>query len=152
MDQSRRIYNEMIIAKSDHYKYSPIWIEFYDLEKQFGDEKHQRKLLNRALNEVVASEDKEVIYEILVKFEKLNGSVQQFSNVYYKYEAFKLEQDKLRQEVKNKKFDTRKDNQPKQQQKPFKKEEKAPTKTNEKTNNLKRKVNFYLLNFLINFN
>ena len=74
MDQCRKIYNEMILAKSDQCKYSSVWIEFYDLEREFGDEKHQRKLLNRALNEVLSVDEKEIIYELLVKFEKLNGN------------------------------------------------------------------------------
>jgi hypothetical protein len=97
MDQCRKIYNEMILAKSDQCKYSSVWIEFYDLEREFGDEKHQRKLLNRALNEVLSVDEKEIIYELLVKFEKLNGNVQQYSNVYFKYEQFKHEQNTAKQ-------------------------------------------------------
>jgi hypothetical protein len=99
MDQCRKIYNEMILAKSDQSKYSSVWIEFYDLEKEFGDEKHQRKLLNRALNEVASAEEKEIIYEILIKFEKLNGNVQQYSCVYFKYEQFKHDQSVAKQAV-----------------------------------------------------
>lgn len=140
MEQCRKIYNEMIIAKSDHCKYSPIWIEFYNLETQFGDEKHQRKLLNRALNEVVSSDDKEIIYDLLLKFEKLNGNVQQYSNIYFKYEQFKLEQEKLRLETK-KKFEPKKE----QTQKPKPSAKKEPTNRqtekakSEPSNNLKRK-------------
>lgn len=141
MEQCRKIYNEMIIAKSDHCKYSPIWIEFYNLETQFGDEKHQRKLLNRALNEVVSSDDKEIIYDLLLKFEKLNGNVQQYSNVYFKYEQFKLEQEKFRLETK-KKFEPKKDQIQKQQSNAKKEPMSRRTETkSEPSNNLKRKVN-----------
>jgi hypothetical protein len=90
MEKARRIYNEMIFGKSDIGKItSTIWVEFYELEKQYGDEKHQRKLLNRALNELTDNSEKEILFDLIVKFEKLNGSVHQFSAVYAKYEQFK---------------------------------------------------------------
>ncbi len=78
----------MILAKTNAAKFSQIWIEFFDLEKEFGDNKHQRKLLNRALNEVNMDE-KEVIYEIFFKLEKFSGNVQQQANIYFRYEQFK---------------------------------------------------------------
>jgi hypothetical protein len=91
MEKARKIYNEMILDKSDIGKItSSIWIEFYDLERKFGDEKHQRKLLNRALSELTDQNEKEIIFDSLFKFEKLNGNTNQFSNVYFKYEQFKL--------------------------------------------------------------
>jgi hypothetical protein len=90
MDKARRIYNEMILGKSDIGKItSTIWIEFFELERQYGDEKHQRKLLNRALGELTDNSEKEIIYDTLIKFEKLNGSVHQYTAVYAKYEQFK---------------------------------------------------------------
>lgn len=98
MDQCRKIYNEMILSKSDYCKYSSVWLEFYDLEREFGDEKHQRKLLMRALNEVTSINDKEIIYDLLIKFEKLNGNIQQYSSIYLKYEQFKLEQEQKKQQ------------------------------------------------------
>jgi hypothetical protein len=93
MDQCRKIYNEMILSKSDYCKYSSVWLEFYDLEREFGDEKHQCKLLMPALNEVSSINDKEIIYDLLIKFEKLNGNIQQYSSIYLKYEQFRLEQE-----------------------------------------------------------
>ena len=91
MEKSRKIYNEMILGKSDIGKLtSSIWLEFFDLEKQYGDEKHQRKLLNRALNELNENENEiEILFDELLKFEKLNGNAQQLSNIYSKYEQFK---------------------------------------------------------------
>ena len=77
----------MILSKSDYCKYSSVWLEFYDLEREFGDEKHQRKLLMRALNEVSSINDTEIIYDLLIKFEKLNGNIQQYSSIYLKYSA-----------------------------------------------------------------
>ena len=83
----------MILSKSDYCKYSSVWLEFYDLEREFGDEKHQCKLLMPALNEVSSINDKEIIYDLLIKFEKLNGNIQQYSSIYLKYEQFRLEQE-----------------------------------------------------------
>ncbi len=78
----------MILAKTNAAKFAQIWIEFFELEKEFGDVKHQRKLLNRALNEVNMDE-KEVIYEVFFRFEKYSGNVQQQANIYFRYEQFK---------------------------------------------------------------
>ncbi|CAF0720727.1 unnamed protein product [Brachionus calyciflorus] len=90
MDKSRKIYNEMILAKSDIGEIShEVWIDFYQLEIQYGDEKHQRKLLNRALNELKYDTDKQVILELLVNFEKLNGNIGHFKTAYHKYEILK---------------------------------------------------------------
>lgn len=88
MEKSRKIYNEMILAKTDAARYAQIWLEFFDLEKEFGNEKHQRRVLNRALNEVNMDE-KEIIYEIFSKFEKHNGNVQHHANIYFRYEQFR---------------------------------------------------------------
>lgn len=90
MERTRKIYNERILAKSNLGEYSSeVWLEYYALEMQFGDEKHQRKLLNRALNELKDDREKEIIYEVLLKFEKLNGNISQFSSINEKYEQFK---------------------------------------------------------------
>ncbi len=88
MEKSRKIFNDMILAKTNAAKFAQIWIEFFELEKEFGDVKHQRKLLNRALNEVNMDE-KEVIYEVFFRFEKYSGNVQQQANIYFRYEQFK---------------------------------------------------------------
>ena len=42
--------------------------------------------------------DKEIIYDLLIKFEKLNGNIQQYSSIYLKYEQFKLEQEQKKQQ------------------------------------------------------
>lgn len=90
MEKTRKIFNEMILDKSQLGKYSSsIWLEFCELERQFGDEKHERKLLTRALNELVDDDEREFMYEAAQRFEKLNGSVQQYARVYGKFEAFR---------------------------------------------------------------
>lgn len=137
------MYNEMILAKSEIGKItSTIWLDFYDLEKQFGDEKHQRKLLNRALNELDDDEEKLVVYEQLIKFERLNGNIHQFSAIYAKYEQFKHTREIKRQnEASQKKLAYQKKIENKEN---GKKEKKAPLlappKEPVKQQSLKRKV------------
>ncbi len=157
MEKSRKIYNEMILNKGNNSKYLSEWLEFYDLEKQFGDEKHQRKLLNRALNELVNENDKEIISELIYKFEKINGNASQYKNAYLKYQQIKdsnliklAEKNKSNDQYSktNKKFDNKIDNKKPQDKKSGQKH--LPAKPNDATqvskkiaengNNLKRKV------------
>ena len=79
----------MILSKGNVGKFAVEWLEFYDMEKLYGDEKHQRKLLNRALNEIKDNSEKEIIYDLLIKFEKLSGNISQFNAVNCKYQQFK---------------------------------------------------------------
>jgi hypothetical protein len=155
MEKARKIFNEMIITRGSLSKYAHDWVEFYDIEKVYGDEKHQRKLLNRALNEVVDNNEKEVIFELLYKFEKLNGNAHQFSNVFSKYEQFKelrkLEFSSKKQFENTKSFNKKdqKPNQPTQQKaKPDAKVKKDEKKEPVQSSTLKRKVN-KALNFNI---
>lgn len=130
----------MILAKSDIGEVSSeIWIDFYQLEIQYGDEKHQRKLLNRALNELKYDAEKQIIFELLNKFEKLNGNIGHFSSVYNKYELFK---NKLQVEyLKNQQKITQK--QPREQQPQKAKQKQKLTQPEEKkdeSKGVKRKV------------
>ena len=160
MEKSRRIFNEMIITKGNVGKFAVEWLEFYDLEKLYGDEKHQRKLLNRALNEVKDNAEKEIIYDLLFKFEKFTGNVNQYNAIYWKYQQFKQQRQIELANLANKKYE-------KPQNKPFKKTESHQTekkpaiiagdasKTSKpsqqlNSNNLKRKVSF--LNCIQSFN
>ena len=149
MEKSRKIFNEMILAKTDASQYAQIWLEFYDLEKEFGDEKHQRKLLNRALNEV-SGQEKETIFDVLLKFEKLNGNAQQHANVYFKCEHFK-EACKVEAAAKKKKSEPvsnkKEANKPQQSKGDFQKKpqptkefSKAAGHSEKPANGLKRKV------------
>lgn len=88
MVKARKIYNESILSRTDSARFSQIWLEFFEIEKEFGDLKHQRKLLNRALNEVNMDE-KQIIYDVFLQFEKMNGNVQQHANIYFRNEQFK---------------------------------------------------------------
>lgn len=94
MEKARKIFNEMILDKSQLGKYSSsIWIEFIEFERQYGDEKHERKLLTRALHELLDDEERDVIYDVAQRFEKLNGNVHQFAKIYNKFEAFRAKRE-----------------------------------------------------------
>lgn len=158
MEKSRKIYNEMILNKGNNSKYLSEWLEFYDLEKQFGDEKHQRKLLNRSLNELVNDSDKEYVCDLIYKFEKLNGNASQYKNAFLKLQQIKdinllklaeKNQSKEQFSKTNKKFDNKNDNkkpqekkagQTQSQQVKSKDTTQAPKKNVENGSNLKRKV------------
>ena len=130
----------MVLAKmGDAARYPQIWLEFFELEKEFGDQKHQRKLLNRALNEV-NMDHKELVYEAFLNFEKLNGNVQQHANVYFRYEQFKEVSQLIAARKKAKVLQ-------KEQAQPKAATPKADTvrKPVEKSNTLKRKVPFLYL-------
>lgn len=151
MEKSRKIYNEMILAKiPDASRYAQIWLEFFELEKEFGDQKHQRKLLNRALNEV-NMDQKELIYEAFLNWEKLYGNVQQHANIYFRYEQFK-EVSQLIAARKRAKIEQKEKSQPKTPAVVVAKSEGA-RKPVEKSNSLKRKVAFSTIfeNFYIHF-
>lgn len=158
MEKARKIYNEMILDKSQLGKYSSaIWLEFIELESRYGDEKHERKLLTRAINELTDDDEREVIYEAAVRFEKLNGTVGQFVSVYNRSEAFKAQREvekakKAAAEQEKRTQDNKKPSgankaapkQPKQQQQ-AKKSGDDSTATN---NSLKRKVTFIRIRIL----
>ena len=168
MEHARKIYNEQIMCKGSIGKHASEWLEFYDLERSYGDEKHQRKLLTRALNQLDANNDREraVILHELLKFEKLNGNVSQANNAFMRYEEFKEQQlvkqhqQQQQQQQQHKPFQTRGDGKAaatnnngrvNKKQEPPKREAKstlvAQTKkrdereTSTSENNLKRKVN-----------
>jgi hypothetical protein len=146
MERARKIYNEMILNKGQLGKYSSaIWAEFFEVEREYGDEKHQRKLLHRAINELEEEEEKDIIYELTLKFEKLNGNVAQFSSFYFKYEAFKAKREAARQKliasVANNKQKSVKSKAKNDRSGQNHVEETKSAKINEKSTNLKRKVN-----------
>lgn len=145
MEKSRKIYNEMILAKTDAARYAQIWLEFFELEKEFGNEKHQRRLLNRALNEVNMDE-KEIIYDLFSKFEKHNGNVQQHANIYFRYEQFReislliasRKKNKTQQQAVSASVDFQKPKQARSEQ--TKQPLEASKKSLDRSNSLKRKV------------
>lgn len=160
MEKARKIFNEMILDKSQLGKYSSsIWLEFIEFERQYGDEKHERKLLTRAIHELIDDEEREIIYDVAQRFEKLNGNVHQFAKIYSKFEAFraKREAEKERAAKEAKKSGKSGPNQQKNQSIKDSGQKKTETKDKPKSNKEepnnsanKRKVNFYYLLYFSN--
>jgi hypothetical protein len=147
IEQARKIWNEMIIQRGMN-QFCSEWIEFYEFEKEFGDEKHQRKVLLRGLNDCVDS--KEHLCELLLKFEKQNGTIESFTLAKLKcdkiFDQISAENAKIAAEEELKKSQNKKPKQQeppqqkKQQQQQQQKQPKQKEVQNKQTNNLKRKV------------
>ena len=114
-------------------------------EKEFGDEKHQRKVLLRGLNESIDS--KECLCELLLKFEKQNGTIESYTLAKLKcdkiFDQINAENSKKQEEFhkKQNKKPVQNTNNEKQQQQPQKKQQSKQREVQDKKiNNLKRKV------------
>ncbi|KAG0710360.1 Squamous cell carcinoma antigen recognized by T-cells 3 [Chionoecetes opilio] len=51
-ERAREIWNDIIMKKNNNFKKSDMWLEFINIERSFGSEKHCRKLFRRALERV----------------------------------------------------------------------------------------------------
>jgi hypothetical protein len=154
IEQARKIWNEMIIQRGMN-QFCSEWIEFYEFEKEFGDEKHQRKVLLRGLNDCVDSN--EHLCELLLKFEKQNGTIESFTLAKLKcdkiFDQINAENAKIAakdEELKKSQNKKPKQQEPPQQKKPQQQQKQPKQKEvqNKQTNNLKRKVSCLLkINF-----
>ncbi|KAB7501239.1 Squamous cell carcinoma antigen recognized by T-cells 3 [Armadillidium nasatum] len=52
IEACRAVWNDYIMRRNQNYKVGHLWIEFLNLERMFGSEKHCRKLYRRALEKV----------------------------------------------------------------------------------------------------
>ncbi|RXG67550.1 Squamous cell carcinoma antigen recognized by T-cells 3 [Armadillidium vulgare] len=52
IEACRAVWNDYIMRRNQNYKVGNLWIEFLNLERVFGSEKHCRKLYRRALEKV----------------------------------------------------------------------------------------------------
>lgn len=104
IDHARKIWNgPTLMNKSHNQMISNLWKNYYFMELQYGDDKHARKVLYRALNHIQTIDYPWSICEILSEHEKKYGNIQQLKET----------KDKLRQ-VQSKIIQTEK---PKRQQK-----------------------------------
>lgn len=139
MEQSRKIWNEMIIQKGMG-KSGQEWIEFYEFENQFGDDKHKRKLLMRSLNEALDMQD--VLCEMYRKFEKQNGTVETIIAANRKIDVVMKKFNAIKEaEVAKKKPQPQQKNDKKQVKKKDEPKKQAPQQEQAKPS-IKRKVKF----------
>ena len=134
IEQARKIWNELIIQKGMN-QFCSEWIEFYEFEREFGDEKHQRKILLRGLNDSVDS--KESLCELLLKFEKQNGTIESYSLAKLKCDKIIDEINAENARIAQEELKKKQSKKPKQQEPPQQQQNKQPK---QKDNNLKRKV------------
>jgi hypothetical protein len=141
MEQARKIWNEMIIQRGLG-QLSTEWIEFFQFEKEFGDEKHQRKVLLRGLNE--SNDSKEILCDLLLKFEKQNGTIESYTVAKLKcdkiFNQINAEIERKLVEEEEEKVKQNKKPQQKQPQKEKSKPKQQKQDKDAQNKNLKRKV------------
>ncbi|CAF0859049.1 unnamed protein product [Rotaria sordida] len=92
IEHARQIWNgRTLMNKTHNQMISNLWKIYYYMEINYGDEKHARKVLYRALNHIQTMDYPLIICDILLEHEKKYGTIQQLKET----------KDKLRQ-IKNK--------------------------------------------------
>lgn len=81
--KGRELWNE--IMTEGHGNEAAMWLNFYHFERCYGDNKHCRKVLQRALNSV--SDWPESIVESYINFEREEGDLQQYEQAVAKCTA-----------------------------------------------------------------
>ncbi|XP_048775052.2 squamous cell carcinoma antigen recognized by T-cells 3-like [Ostrea edulis] len=74
MTRAREIWNDIMSAGRNHE--ATLWLDYLKIERAYGDNKHCRKLLNRALN--VVTDWPEGIVEAMINFEREEGNLEQY--------------------------------------------------------------------------
>ncbi|KAK2145987.1 hypothetical protein LSH36_641g00031 [Paralvinella palmiformis] len=69
MEKARELWNQ--ILQNGFINQAASWLEYFNLERSFGDHKHCRKILQRAVNSV--TDYPETVYEAYVNFEREEG-------------------------------------------------------------------------------
>ncbi|CAF0786412.1 unnamed protein product [Didymodactylos carnosus] len=78
LDQARKIWNDRILQKENNTHLSQLWCDYYEMEHIYGDDKHCRKLLYRALSNYKYMDQPEVICHLLLKHEEDYGTLEQY--------------------------------------------------------------------------
>ncbi|XP_054168370.1 squamous cell carcinoma antigen recognized by T-cells 3-like [Oppia nitens] len=86
IEKSRELWNELMKSRPDISSQAQNWITFSRLEKQYGNDKHYRKILLRGLN--ASSDWPESVGQLLLEFEREEGvSIESFDEVFNKFET-----------------------------------------------------------------
>ncbi|KAH9515146.1 Squamous cell carcinoma antigen recognized by T-cells 3, partial [Bulinus truncatus] len=83
LDRAREIWNE--VMQAGHGAEANMWLHYYRLERMFGDSKHCRRILQKALNSV--TDWPESITEAYIQFEREEGNLEQYDTAVVKCEA-----------------------------------------------------------------
>ncbi|KAJ8312590.1 hypothetical protein KUTeg_009963 [Tegillarca granosa] len=83
MERARELWNG--IMTEGHGNEAVMWLEFYRMERAYGDNKHCRKVLQRAMNSV--SDWPETIVDAWIEFERVEGTLEQYDLAVSRCEA-----------------------------------------------------------------
>ena len=92
--KGRELWND--IMTEGHGNEASMWLNFYQFERCYGDNKHCRKVLQRALNSV--SDWPESIVEAFINFEREEGNLEQYEQTLGKCNA-QMERIKERRKI-----------------------------------------------------
>ncbi|XP_061585123.1 squamous cell carcinoma antigen recognized by T-cells 3 [Cololabis saira] len=83
MQKARELWD--IIMTKGNAKYANMWLEYYNLERSYGDSTHCRKALHRAVQ--CTSDYPEHVCEVLLTFERVEGSMEDWDVAVQKTET-----------------------------------------------------------------
>ncbi|KAK3597200.1 hypothetical protein CHS0354_003704 [Potamilus streckersoni] len=83
MEKSRELWNEILIQGQANQ--ASVWLEYYRHERAYGDSKHCRRVLQRALNSV--TDFPESIVDAYINFEREEGTLDQYDQAVMKCES-----------------------------------------------------------------
>lgn len=83
----RRLWDE--IMAQGNGRFAGVWLEYLQIERQYGDVEHSRKLLYKSLNS--ASDFPEYIFAALIQFESEEGSLDDYDKA-----CLRIEQQRMR--------------------------------------------------------
>uniref|UniRef100_A0A8P4KHF6 Spliceosome associated factor 3, U4/U6 recycling protein n=1 Tax=Dicentrarchus labrax TaxID=13489 RepID=A0A8P4KHF6_DICLA len=83
MQKARELWD--IIMTKGNAKYANMWLEYYNLERSYGDPVHCRKALHRAVQ--CTSDYPEHVCEVLLTFERVEGSLEDWDLAVQKTET-----------------------------------------------------------------
>ncbi|KAF4074599.1 hypothetical protein AMELA_G00241220 [Ameiurus melas] len=83
MQKARELWDH--IMTKGNAKYANMWLEYYNLERSYGDAAHCRKALHRAVQ--CTSDYPEHVCEVLLAFERVEGSLEEWDAAVQKTES-----------------------------------------------------------------
>uniref|UniRef100_A0AAR2M3Q2 RRM domain-containing protein n=1 Tax=Pygocentrus nattereri TaxID=42514 RepID=A0AAR2M3Q2_PYGNA len=83
MQKARELWDN--IMTKGNAKYANMWLEYYNLERSYGDAVHCRKALHRAVQ--CTSDYPEHVCEVLITFERVEGSLEDWDAAVQKTES-----------------------------------------------------------------
>ncbi|CAL1544489.1 unnamed protein product [Lymnaea stagnalis] len=83
LEKAREIWNQ--VMQAGHGSEAALWLQYYRLERMYGDNKHCRRILQKALNSV--TDWPESITQAYINFEREEGNLEQYDTAVTKCEA-----------------------------------------------------------------